>query len=218
MRQLKQYQLLRAIALRWRRWRSCHSYISGKNNTCTCNGIRISTKIQISGDGNYINIQHGAVLIDCLIRISGSNNNVFIDTNAYLENAEIWIEDNHSNISVGQNTYIGHSTQLACTEDNQSIVIGNDCMLSSYVQIRTGDSHSILTLQGKRTNSAASVRIDNHCWIGQGSKILKGSIITHDSIIGTGAIVSGRFDPNVIIAGIPGRVVKENVTWDSRRL
>lgn len=215
---IKHIRFLRALALRWRLFRSQYSYCNGRGNKQSCRGIKISTKIQITGNNNRIEIATGAVLTGSLIKISGNNNRVIIGADAYIEGVEFWIEDNNGEIYIGSKTYIGHHTHLACTEDDHKIAIGSNCMISSNVTVRTGDSHSILSLEGHRINQAHDVIVCDHCWVGQGVRILKGVNLSENSIVAGGAIVTGSFGPNVIVAGVPAKVVKENITWDSARL
>lgn len=132
--------------------------------------------------------------------------------------AELWIEDNDCVIEIGANTFVGHHSHLACTESGSRLTIGDDCMLSSYVQVRTGDSHSILDMEGNRINQAQSVHIGNHCWIGEGAKVLKGVTLNRDVVVSTGAVVTKPFDSNVLLGGIPAKIIKENITWDSKRI
>lgn len=216
---LKHMKLLRSLGLRYRYIRSRHNYNRGHGNRLLCQGIKIHTKIQVTGNDNIIEIAAGAVMIGSLIRISGNCNHVIIGADAYIECAELWVEDNNQEINIGSKTYIGHHSHLACTENGHKIVIGSNCMISSNVQVRTGDSHSILSHDDlHRINHARDVIVGDHCWIGQGARLLKGTVLGKDSIVGSGAIVSGAFDSNIILAGIPAKVVKNNVTWDSRRL
>jgi len=215
---IKNIRIIRELALRWRHWHSQKSFISGNGNRIQNKGIKIATRIQISGSDNTVVIEDDAVVRDCLIKISGNHNKVVIKKNAYIAGAELWIEDNSCKLTVGENTFVGHHSHLACTENNSSLSVGSDCMLSSYVQIRTGDSHSILDLNGIRINHASDVVISNHCWIGEGAKILKGTFLDSDLIVATGAVVKGTYPSNVIVAGNPAKVIKNNVTWDSRRL
>ena len=215
---IKSNNFLRAWGIRYREWRSKKSFTTGTNNKVVNKGIRINTRIQIAGDNNIIEVAEKAVLINCLIKISGDNCKVSIGEDAYLEGAELWIEDNENSITVGPRTYIGHHTHIACTENKKKIDIGGDSMISSYVQIRSGDSHSILDSEGKRINLAGDVKLEEHCWIGQGATLLKGTAIDKDSVVATKAVVSGRFPSNVLIAGIPAKIIKTDINWSDKRI
>ena len=49
--------------------------------------------------------------------------------------------------------------------------------------------------------------------------ILKGTTVQDNSIVGTGSILTGKtYDSNSIIAGVPAKIVKQHVSWDSRTL
>lgn len=216
---LKEITWLRKCVYVWRNIRNKHSYNSGKNNRIINNGgIRVGSRIQFSGNDNRLILEKGAMLRNTLVRIQGDNNLVLLKSNADVSGAELWIENNRCELSIGENTFVGHHSHLACTEDGSKLIIGNDGMFSSYVQVRTGDSHSILDMEGNRINKAQSVIIGNHCWIGEGAKVLKGVTLESDVIVSTGAIVTKSFGKNVLIGGIPAKKLKENVTWDSKRL
>ena len=74
-------------------------------------------------------------------------------------------------------------------------------------------------MNGKRTNPSKDINIAQHVWIGSKVTITKGAAVAKDSIIGTGSIVTKVFDqPNVVIAGIPAKIVKENVSWINERI
>ena len=196
-----------------------HSYKHGCRNRIINNGaVRVGNRIQILGDRNVITLEEGCVLKNTLIKICGNDNNVIIKQNAFVSGAELWIENNGCTITIGDSSFVGHHSHLACTEDGRQLLIGRDCLVSSYVQIRTGDSHSILDIEGNRINPAQSVTIGNHVWIGEGATILKGVELQDHTIVGTGAIVTKPFYMgNVLLGGVPAKVIKENVLWDSER-
>ena len=51
-------------------------------------------------------------------------------------------------------------------------------------------------------------------WIGAEVTLLKGTFISKNSIVGYGSLVTRRYDKeNVVIAGKPARIIKENVYW-----
>ncbi len=94
------------------------------------------------------------------------------------------------------------------------IIIGEDCMISSQVYISLSDIHPIYDRgSGQRLNPAASVVVGDHVWAGLRCMIMKGARIGDGGVIAAGAIVSGQTPPNAIVAGVPGRIVRENVEW-----
>jgi len=175
------------------------------------------TKIIVKGKNNSIIIHPENRLSNCLIYISGNDCQIIIDKHCILSNLELWIEDDGGQIHIGCLSTMegGH---IACTE-GQIISIGKDCMFSNKITIRNGDSHAIYEKDSNlRINSSESIFIGNHVWLGAESKILKGSIIADNSIIGTGSIVTGKFtDLNSIYAGIPARKIKDNIYWKRER-
>lgn len=125
---------------------------------------------------------------------------------------DAWISGG-GQLSIQHNTHFSGSIHIACIE-GRTVNVGERCLFSNDIVLRTGDSHSVLSLDGMRINPAADVYLGNHVWVGQRVIILKGSHIGDESILGTGAVVTGKkFKNNVIIAGNPARVIKENVTW-----
>lgn len=115
---------------------------------------------------------------------------------------------------------IGHDStieggHLAATEGTK-ITVGDDCMFSSDIEIRTGDSHSIInTITDKRINPSADVLIGNHVWLTAHVRVMKGAVLPDNSIVGNSAIVTNKFDKgNSVYAGIPAKHIKDNINWD----
>lgn len=216
--ELKKNKLVRQLYYSYKNWLNGRSYNHGSNNRIFNDGYRINSKVHFQGNNNQVVISQWGGVKNALLHVSGNNNKIIIGERALVSGAELWIEDNDCVIEIGANTFVGHHSHLACTENGSRLTIGADCMLSSYVQVRTGDSHSILDMEGNRINQAQSVHIGNHCWIGEGAKVLKGVTLNSDVVVSTGAIVTKSFDSNVLLGGIPAKIIKENITWDSKRL
>ena len=210
----------RKIFLLWKNIREKYSYIKGGNNIVdTKNGITVGTRIQITGTGNTVVIEKGALLQNSLVKIQGNNNVVILHPWALVSGAELWVENDGCRMEIGANTFVGHHSHLACTENGRQLLIGQDGMISSYVQIRTGDSHSIFDADKKRINQARDVIIGNHVWIGEGAKVLKGVILQNNIVVATGAIVTKPFhDEGLLLAGVPAKAIKVNISWDTQRL
>ena len=92
-------------------------------------------------------------------------------------------------------------------------------MLSSGIDIRNGDSHSIIDLKSnKRVNYAKDVFIDNHVWIGADVRILKGSKINTGSVIASNSVVTQEVPRNCVAGGIPAKAIKENINWSRDKI
>lgn len=176
------------------------------------------TKFKYRGKNNIISILPGSRLNNCNIIVLGSNNKITIGKFCSLNNVELWIEDNNNEIFIGDHTSFAGATHLACIE-GQKIKIGNDCMFSANITVRTGDSHSVTNLDGVRINRSKSVLIGNHVWVGNTVIITKGVTVGDNCVIGTGSVVTRKFEQNnVAIAGNSAKVVKEGISWDRKRL
>lgn len=176
------------------------------------------SQIKIKGIKNAIYVGNQCVLNKCSIKISGNNNKVFIGNKVSAVKCEIHIEDDNNYVQIGEETHISGQTHLACIEGCK-IIIGERCLFSSDIIFRTGDSHSILDLEGNRMNFSQNIVIGNHVWIGNKTILTKGVEIPENSIIATGALVTKKFDDsNIIIGGVPAKVIKRGVNWEERRI
>ncbi len=103
--------------------------------------------------------------------------------------------------------FINENVQITC---GCKIEIGKDCTIGRDVVIRSYDAHEIIKDGYKMS---APIFIGNHVWIGQGATILKGVTIGDGSIIAAGAVVTKDVPASSIVAGVPAKVIEENVKW-----
>lgn len=191
--------------------------IKGKNNCISNHGYIKNVLIDIQGNHNEIVIGKDSCLKDTKIIVQGNNHKLIIGSNCTFS-GEFWFEDEYCEIQIGDNTTI-EQAHVAVTESHSKIIIGNDCMLSNEIQIRTGDSHSIIdNISGKRINTAKDVVLKNHVWVGARAIILKGVSIGENSIIGSAAVVTKNVLANTIVAGNPAKQVKCDVNWLRQRI
>ena len=57
------------------------------------------------------------------------------------------------------------------------------------------------------------VRIGDKVWIATNAMILPGVTIGDGAIVAAGAVVTKDVPPRCMVAGVPAKVIKENVEW-----
>lgn len=57
--------------------------------------------------------------------------------------------------------------------------------------------------------TVAPTRIGRNCFIGAGARILAGTVLGDSCVVGANAVVRGNYPSGVVIAGVPGRVVRQ---------
>lgn len=169
---------------------------------------------------NNVTINPGSILNNVTFFIRGNDHIVTIGKNCiFTKGGSIWFEHNHGLLKIGDNT-IMVDVHIAVTEPKSQVLIGEDCLFAYDIDIRTGDSHSIIDAKlGTRINYAKNIKIDNHVWLASHCRILKGVSIGENSIVGTNAVVTKSFDETgVVLAGSPAKIVKRNITWDRKNI
>lgn len=190
--------------------------IRGKKNKII--NVTASYKVQyhINGNNNIIEAGDGSKLSNLKIVIIGNNNRLTIGKYCDIKGGVLWLGGDNCLLQIGNNVSVEDS-KCSVAESNTHIIIGDNCLFSYGIDIKTGDSHSILdTETGKRINEAKSIEIDEHVWIGSNATILKGVKIGKNAIIGTASVVTKDVPPNTAVGGNPAKILKENVTWDHK--
>ena len=119
-------------------------------------------------------------------------------------------------IVIGDNVGISGATIYA----RSKIEIGKNTCIGGNAKILDNDFHPIDAKTRNRLmndpsggNSALvpekPIKIGQDCFIGCNSIILKGTILGDGCVVGAGAVVSGKFEDNCVIAGNPARVIKK---------
>lgn len=112
-------------------------------------------------------------------------------------------------IKIGDNVGISGATIYA----RKSIEIGDNTMIGGNAKILDNDFHPIeieaRLNDDKEKIGTRPVKIGKNCFIGCNSLILKGTELGDGCVVGAGAVVSGKFEENSVIAGNPARVIKK---------
>lgn len=108
----------------------------------------------------------------------------------------------------GNNCGLGTDTFYGCAG---GIEIGNDVIVGNYVSMHS-ENHNYsdldipIRLQGVNHKG---IKIGNDCWIGAKATILDGTVLGNGCIVAAGAVVTGQFPDNVIIGGVPAKILKQ---------
>lgn len=156
------------------------------------------------------------------LSVYGDNNEIIIDENTTLNmNMFIGLPEltcNNCKIHIGAETTVGGAMIRIC-EDNTKLIIGRDCQFSTDIQVWASDTHTITDATGKIRNIGREIIIGDHVWVGHGASICKNTIIADGCVVGTKAVLSGKYEkPNSTIVGNPAQCVRVGETfWDRRR-
>lgn len=179
-----------------------------------CDGTLINCKLNIRGNGHKIIIAKNCLLKNVRIDITGNNHTLLIDENCrFIESGRIRMSEENGLISIGKNLETSN-VFLTTGENNTSIQIGDDCLFSANIVIRSSDGHSIIDSESRRINMGGNVIIEDRVWLGYGVTILKGAHIGSDSVVGTQSLVSKRFPSHSLLAGIPAKIIKTDISWN----
>lgn len=190
---------------------------NGRRNRLQMASVRAHRQlaIDIQGDENHLSLN--GELQNSSITIRGSNNRIRIDGTACLTWTDISILADDSEITVGAGTTIlgkPHQPNLLLTRGEPSrINIGRECMFSYGIEVRTSDSHPIFDAQGTHINPSADISISDQVWVGSRCMILKGVNLGRGSVLAAASVLTRHIGERVIAAGIPAKVIREDIQW-----
>ena len=106
-----------------------------------------------------------------------------------------------NNVGIGEFAYLGGAGGLE---------IGDDCIVGQYLSCHpenhvATDLNTPIRFQGV---TRKGIKIGKNCWIGSKVTILDGVEVGDGCIIAAGAVLTKSFPQNVIIGGVPAKVLK----------
>lgn len=112
-------------------------------------------------------------------------------------------------IEIGDNIGMSGVTIYA----RNSIKIGDNTMIGGNAKILDNDFHPLdaeARIKDDKSQIASKpIVIGKNCFIGCNSIILKGTILGDNCVVGAGAVVSGQFENDCVVAGNPAKVVRK---------
>ncbi|WP_160868280.1 acyltransferase [Pantoea sp. Taur] len=165
-----------------------------------------------NSSGNTINIGANFYCNNLKIVFKGNNNSLIIGDNVKFT-GHILVVGSNRRVIIGNNT----TTQgVYILSRDENVTIGENCMFSREIEIRSTDVHKIYDLTtNERVNPAREIIIGNNVWVAARVIISKGATIPNGCVIGASSFVNKAFtEDNTIIAGTPAKVVKRNIRWE----
>lgn len=125
---------------------------------------------------------------------------------------EIGATQPDARLKIGNGVFINQGASIpACCY----IEIGDNSQVGDFAAILDSDWHSI---EPEHPIRKEPVIIGANVWLGRSVVVLPGSKIGDHSVVAAGSIVRGDIPPRVLVAGNPGRVIRElNVPHGWRR-
>jgi len=149
----------------------------------------------------------------------GNDNIVKIDSNCHVNDLIIPIKmSDKSELIIGKNFSVVGCHFYLHDEPERKVYIGDDCLFSFGIIIWPSDGHTICDKNGNILNNPENIIIENNCWIGMHTKILKGSHIPKGSILGANSLYVKSSNPksyekSCLFVGQPAKVIKIDIKW-----
>lgn len=99
-------------------------------------------------------------------------------------------------------------------QDGTVLSIGDGCLMSENISIRTTDHHSIIDLDTwEQLNFPSDVVIGRHVWLGASVTVGKGVNIGDGAIVAQHSTLTKSIPAREVWGGYPARMIRQNVSW-----
>lgn len=111
-------------------------------------------------------------------------------------------------LKIGKNSGIG---KFAFFGASGGISIGNDVIMGEYVSFHSenhnfNDCNKLIREQGVNSKG---ILLGNNIWVGAKVIFLDGAEVGDNSVVAAGAVVNNQFPSNVVIGGVPAKIIKQ---------
>lgn len=107
------------------------------------------------------------------------------------------------NLHIGKNVFINSG---CCFQDQGGITIGDGALIGHNVVMATLNHSEDPETRGNL--HPAPIHIGRNVWIGASAIILPGVTIGDGAIVGAGSVVTRDVPENMIVTGVPGRILR----------
>jgi len=137
--------------------------------------------------------------------------NIIFNGNAIIKYGAKIVVGETGTLELGDNFRITSGSFIVCFK---SIIIGNDCRISWACQIIDTDFHRVYDSKSNYVNPDKEIKFGNNCWIGNHCLVHKGTHLGNMVVLSSYSMVNKMIlENNVILAGIPAKVIRTDITW-----
>ncbi|WFQ78873.1 acyltransferase [Xenorhabdus sp. SF857] len=143
------------------------------------------------------------------VSISNSKQ-IFIGDNVYIGNQSWFDAIDKGVICIGSDVSFSQNVHIAACH---KVTIGNGCLIGSDVLITDHDhsfSKNMINIipKNRPLTIKGETELSENVWLGDNVKILSGVKLGRNVIVAANSVVTRSFPDNVIVAGIPGTIIK----------
>jgi acetyltransferase-like isoleucine patch superfamily enzyme len=183
----------------------------------TGNVYSVSNSSHLSGIINFYDSSGSVVIIDkgvkgkVHIKMRGNNSFLYIGRDGVFHGMDIRSTQESDFIAVGAKVTVTSNLIIISGQGsgnaNPSVIIGDDCMFSNNVTIRSTDSHPVYDVNSLEQLNMPfdDVHIEPHVWLGEKVTILKNVRVGACSIVGLGSVVTRSVPRFSKVAGVPAK-------------
>ena len=118
---------------------------------------------------------------------------------------ELQSRNKMAKIKIGNHVLINNNLFI-CSANY--VEIGNNVLIGEGVSIVDHEAHGIQPDERNKIGEIGTVIIDENVWIGSKVTILKNTKIGKNTIVAARAVVAGEFPADVIIGGVPAKIIR----------
>lgn len=107
---------------------------------------------------------------------------------------------------IGNDVFVGRNSVIRA---HGMITLDDRCTIAEHCTVRD-QGHNVDPQRrlAETGVSADPVRLGKNVWLGAGVRVLKGSTVGDGSVVAANAVVRGAFPGDVVIGGIPARILR----------
>lgn len=116
-------------------------------------------------------------------------------------------------LQIGRHFWCNGDCYFHCTTN---ITIGDENMYGWNISFNTSDGHHVYE-KGVEKPMEGDIIIGRHVWIASHCIVGKNTYVADDCVVAQHSLLSKAYNKSYcLIAGMPGRLVKENFSWTER--